>query len=658
VRHSLIIACGLSLLGATLATEGRQSSVGRSNILLITIDTLRADRLGSYGYKPATTPNLDRLAAEGVRFADATAHSPLTLPAHVSIMTGRYQARYGIRLNGIVALPDTAVTVAERLRDAGYQTSAIVASAILDESYGLGQGFAHYDDDMPPVAGQSASLSELQRRGRDVADLASAWLDARPQAPWFLWLHVFDPHLPYDAAPVFEKAHPARPYDAEVAAADSAVGQVLKKIDRASTFVVVTADHGESLGDHRELDHGYYLYDATLRVPLLIAGPGLAPRLVREQVRSVDLAPTLESMAGLPARAGLDGESLVPLLTGGSRRDVPVSYAESWYPRLHFGWSELRAMRVGEWKYVAAPRPELYDLRTDRGESKNLVAERASVAARLSAELSALVQGFEPTSGPAAPQPDEETLARLRALGYVGTLAPVGTGTATEDPKDHILHYREYRQSFNQALGAMDQGRVDLAVPLLKALASANVRGFEVHLYLGNAYAAQGNPDAALGEYDAAGQLNPQWAMPHFEAAKVLVGRRDIAAAIARVRQGLTLEPRSFYGLYTSGVVYQRAGLPQDAMEAFRAAIAVNGRDPRAHANLADVALKLGALEAAAAAFERMIALNYRVAPAHYNLGLMAQRTGDRAEAERRFQLALKADPSFKPAREALAKLK
>ena len=658
MRHVLSIACGLFLLGSSIAIAGGQPSVNRPNIVLITIDTLRADRLGSHGYTLATTPNLDQLAAQGVRFADATSHSPLTLPAHVAIMTGRYQARYGIRLNGVVPLPEAATTVAERLRDAGYQTSAIVASAILDESFGLAQGFSHYDDEMPPVAGPRAALSELQRRGREVADLAAAWLDAKPQAPWFLWLHFFDPHLPYEAASEFEKAHPERPYDAEVAAADSAVGRVLRKIDRASTFVIVTGDHGESLGDHRELDHGYYVYDSTLHVPLLIAGPGVASRVVREQVRSVDIAPTIEAVAGLPARGDLDGESLMPLVGGLGRRDVPVSYAESWYPRLHFGWSELRAIRVGEWKYVAAPKPELYDLRRDRGEQKNLITGRSTVAGRLSADLASLVRGLEPSAAPAPVQPDPETLARLRALGYVGTLAPMGSGTATEDPKDHILDYRGYRQRFNQALGAMDQGRLDLAVPLLKALVSANVRGFEVHLYLGNAYAAQGHADAALGEYAAAGQLNPQWAMPHFEAAKVLIGRGDTAAAIARARQGLALEPRSFYGLYTSGVVYQRAGLLQDAVGAFRAAIAVNGRDPRAHANLADVSLKLGAFDVAAGEFERMIALNYRVAPAHYNLGLMAQRNGDRVEAGRRFQLALKADPAFKPARDALAKLK
>lgn len=624
----------------------------------MTIDTLRADRLGAYGYQPATTPNLDRLAATGVRFTDATAHSPLTLPAHAGILTGRYPARFGLRLNGIAPLAESAETVAERLREGGYQTAAIVASVILDESYGLSQGFARYDDEMPPIAGGSAALSELQRPGREVADLAVKWLDARPAAPWFLWLHFFDPHLPYNAPAEFEKRHPRRPYDAEVASVDSSVGRVLSRVDRTSTFLVLTGDHGESLGDHRELDHGFFVYDATLHVPLIVAGPGLKPATVREQVRGVDIAPTLEALAGLPARPDLDGESLVSLLKGGARRDPPASYAESWYPRLHFGWSELGSMRVGEWKYIRAPKPELYDLRADRGEQRNVIDEKPAVAGRLAADLAALARTLEPSAAPPPAQPDPEAVVRLRALGYVGTFAPAGSGSAAGDPKDHILGYRAYRQRFNQALGAMDQGQVALAVPVLKELIAANLRAFEAHLYLGNAYAAQGQAEAALGEYDAASQLNPLWAMPHFEAAKVLIGRGDTAAAIARSRQGLALEPRSFYGLYTSGVVYQRAGLFQDAADAFVRAVNLNGRDPRVRANLADVSLRLGALDAAAEQFTTLIEMRFRVAPAHYNLGLIALRRGDRADAARRFQLALKADPGFAPAREALDKLK
>jgi choline-sulfatase len=657
-RCPAFLAAGAAVALAWVGGARGQPGAPRPNLLLVTIDTLRADRIGAYGYAPATTPVLDRLAAEGVRFTDATAHSPLTLPAHAALLTGRYPARYGLRLNGLAALPESAVTVAERLRAAGYRTHAVVASAILDAAYGLAQGFDAYDSELVAGTDRFVALSELQRRGSEVARLAIAWLDTRPRSPWFLWVHLFDPHLPYDAPDVFARRHPGRPYDAEVAAADEALGRLIARVDRGSTVVVVTADHGEALGEHREADHGYFVYDATLRVPLIVAGPGIRPGVVREQVRSVDVAPTLEALAGLPPRADLDGVSLVPLLQGGRRAAVPVSYAESWYPRLHFGWSELRAIRVGEWKYIAAPKPELYDLRTDRAELSNLVTERPAVASRLQTELAALVRDVEGTApAPPAAQPDPETVERLRALGYIGVLAPPAGGGTADDPKDRLLDYRAYRQRLNQALGALEAGRPAQARSVLQALVKRHVRAFEAHLYLGHAYAAEGHAAAALAAYDAAATLNPSWAMPHFEAAKILIGQGQLAAAIARCRQGLALEPQAFYGLYTSGVVFQKAGLLADAADLFRRAVARNGRDPRARANLAAVSLRLGALDAAAEQFSALIAMKVQVAPSHYNLGVIALERGDRAEAARRFRLALEADPSFAPAREALGRI-
>jgi Tfp pilus assembly protein PilF len=240
----------------------------------------------------------------------------------------------------------------------------------------------------------------------------------------------------------------------------------------------------------------------------------------------------------------------------------------------------------------------------------------------------------------------------------VGAFAPATAGASGEDPKDHLRGYQQYRARLNAALGALDAGRLAEATTSLEAMVRDNVRAFEVHLYLGNAYAAQRQFASAIGEYDAAGQLNPAWAMPRFEAAKVLSTQGDVAAAVARCREGLELEPRSYYGIYTLGVIYQRAGLQTDAAATFRRAVALNDRDPRGHANLAQALVRLGDLTGAAAEFERMIALGDQVAPAQYNLGLVALRQDDRAEAARGFRLALDADPSFAPARDALARLK
>jgi arylsulfatase A-like enzyme/Tfp pilus assembly protein PilF len=641
-------------------TASGQPPAGRvpPNVLLITIDTLRADRVGAYGYGQARTPAIDRLAAEGVRFADATAHAPLTLPSHVAIHTGRYPGAFGMRVNGLGRLPDSAVTVAERLKEAGYSTGAIVASAVLSGSYGLNQGFDDYDDRIQAPARATLSTAELQRDAADVTSAAKRWLEHR-QAPWFLWVHYYDPHLPYEPPARFTSAAPNRPYDGEIAFVDAELGRLIEGLNRDRTIVVVTSDHGESLGQHGEADHGYFLYDATLSVPLIVRVPGMAARVVSEQVRLIDLAPTIAQLAGPGGVAdATDGESLVPLMEGQVRRDVPISVAESWYPRLHFGWSEIRSARVGEWKYVAAPKPELYDLRHDRGELRNLASDRSAVAGRLAADLARVTARFaQPDAKPVA-QPDAAAVERLQALGYLGAFAPVTAGGSGIDPKDRVEEYRQYRALFNQALGHLARGNAAQGAAVLQRLVKTNVRAFEAHLYLGNAYAALGRHDAALGEYEAAAQLNPGLATPHFEAAKVLSTKGDHAGAAARCRKGLDLEPSSFYGHYTLGVVHQRAQQWPAALAAFRRAVELNAADPRARANLASAAMRAGDLDLARQQFEQMIALAYQVAPAHYNLGVIAARQGQTAEAARRFRLALAADPAFKPAAAALAKLK
>jgi arylsulfatase A-like enzyme/Tfp pilus assembly protein PilF len=663
----LRLTCCATAAATLLAVgAGPYAQRAQPNVLLVTIDTLRADRLGSYGHAQARTPVLDRLAAEGVRFADATTHAPLTYPAHVAILTGRYPAVFDARLNGMNPLPAGANTLAERMKRAGYRTAAVVGSVILERAYGLDQGFDSYDDRIAVRPADMVATADMQRPAAEVTGAATAWLASRAapgaqNAPWFLWAHYYDPHLPYDAPAKYAAALPGRPYDAEIAFVDAELGRLLASVDRSRTLVVITADHGEALGDHGEPDHGFFLYDSTLRVPLIVAGGTgggrIAPRVVAEQVRSIDIAPTIADLAGIAPDVEADGESLVPLLQGRARREVPVSLAESWYPRLHFGWSELRSARVGEWKYIAAPKPELYDLRTDGAERRNVAQDRGAVAGRLAAELKRLEPARKGDAEP-APQPDAATVQRLQALGYVGTFAPVASGSATANPLDRVADYRAYRQLFTRAMTLLAEKRPAAAAAVLQRLVKTNVRAFEAHLYLGNAYAAQSKFDAALGEYEVAAMLNPEIAAPHFEAAKVLSARRDHDAAIARCRTGLALEPRSFYGHYTLGVVYQAAARWAEALDTFGRAVALNDLDPRAHANLAGAAMRTGNLDLAATHFQRMIDLEHQVAPAHFNLGVIAARKGDTAEAARRYRLSLAADPSFAPARKALAGVK
>ncbi|HSC28773.1 MAG TPA: sulfatase-like hydrolase/transferase [Vicinamibacterales bacterium] len=601
------------------------------HVLLITIDTLRADRVASEGPFAELTPNLRALAARGVRFTDATAHAPLTFPSHVSIHTGLLPSEHGARDNGSYVLEDSARTMAERLRDRGYTTGAFVASFVLSRSFGLAQGFEEYVDRFDP-SGSRYTFAELQRRGSEVAGDAAAWL-VRVRAerrPIFLWLHLYDPHAPYDAPAAFASRWPDQPYNAEVAASDWAVGYLLQEAGDEfleNTLVVVTSDHGESLGEHGEPEHGIFLYDATMKVPLIIAGPGFPTgAIVTEQVRHIDLLPTvLELVAGRreAVDAQLSGESLVPLLKGERRDKVPPSYSESWYQQLHFGWSELRAVRTGDWKYIAAPRRELYDLTSDAGELTDVSGARGNVAGGLQAEVDRL--GKPAAAGVASERPvDSATAERLQSLGYVGG-GPGAAGSSGhgDDPKDRMPDYVRFVGQFYEALDHLERGAFEGATRGFRALAREFPFSFEAHQFLGRSLAASGRRAEALEEYELAIGLNPRFAAIHFDAARVEAALGRFPAARDRVRAGLELEPDSFYGHFVSGLVEQAAGNPAGAL----------------------------------AGFERAVALNEGMAPAHFELGALAESAGNRDDALRHYRRAAESDVTFQAARAAVERL-
>jgi arylsulfatase A-like enzyme/Tfp pilus assembly protein PilF len=631
----VVVAAAVVAIARFASRESPPASVAKGpasppHVLLVTIDTVRADRVQADGPLAALTPALNALAGRGVRFTDATAHAPLTFPSHVSILTGRLPSEHGARDNGSFVLKDEAVTLAERLRARGYQTAAFVGSFVLARGFGLAQGFDEYGDHLD-TSGARYAFSELQRRGSEVAGDAAAWLArVTPSGgPVFLWMHLYDPHTPYDAPPVFARRYPDMPYNAEVAAADWAVDYLLRSAGDAflqKTVVVVTSDHGESLGEHGEPEHGIFLYDATLAVPLIMAGPGLpAGAVVTEQVRHVDVLPTiLELVTGAPPEAGegLPGESLVRVAAGTRRAEVPPSYAESWYQRLHFGWSPLRSVRTPEWKYIAAPREELYDLEADRGESRNLAVARDALASRLRAEVDRLAT---PAGAPIAAeqQVDSATAERLRSLGYLGGGGGAVASGEGDDPKDRIDDYVRFVGAFYAALDHLEKGAFARAVEGFRELARAHPYSFEAHQYLGRALAASGRRAEGLAEYEVAIGLNPRFAATYFDAARVEAALGRIHDARERARRGLALEPDSFYGHFVSGLVEQAAG---DS-------------------------------PAARAAFERAVELNAGLAPAQFELGVLAERAGEVEKARAHYRRALDADVAFDAARRALQRL-
>ena len=403
-------------------------------LVIITLDTTRADRLSPYGFMDASMPALDRLARDGVVFDRATSVAPLTLPAHSSLFTGLVPPRHGVRDNADPALGPAHTTLAEVLSSQGFRTGAFVGSAVLNADRGLAQGFEIYRGSVSFVTDRS---QPLQRRAREVISDATHWLDHVAGSPYFLWVHLYDAHRPYDPPEPYRSLH-ADPYVGELLFADSQVGRLLDALQRRGVLdrsvVVVAADHGESLGEHGERDHGIFVYDSVIRVPLIIRAPGFSPRRVGQLVRLTDIMPTVLNILGLPAQQ-TDGVSLVDLMSGRRRHLDLDGYSESMYPQ-RFGWSPLRALSDGRFKVIDAPRSELYDLDRDPFEEHNLYDERPDLAAVLHERLRAL----RPERSTPAPAPDD-LRERLASLGYIGAQQSVSSVVERKvlpDPKDCI----------------------------------------------------------------------------------------------------------------------------------------------------------------------------------------------------------------------------
>jgi choline-sulfatase len=402
-----------------------------ANVILITLDTTRADRLAPYGGRAGLMPTFETWAHEGVVFDDVSTLAPLTLPAHTSLLTGRTPPSHGVRDNTGVLASDVP-TLAEALHQTGYRTGAFVSAVVLDRSHGLSRGFDAYGEVNPPTAPR-----RFRRPGNETVDDALGWLQTNAGSPFFLWVHLYDAHAPIRLPEPFRTTYADDPYDGALAFMDSQLGRIQTFLDTHGlarhTAIIVAADHGESLGDHGEAGHGIFVYQSVVHVPLIITWPDLEPGRTACAVQLIDVAPTIAALERAASWAS-DGRTLVPLLRGQSlaARDL---YAESMYPR-HFGWSELRSLRAGTLKVIDAPRPELYDLGTDPGESHNLFAAEPGTAASLLNRLRRL-----PGATVTLPRAPSKTARELAALGYVSTPVPSPPGAVLPDPKDMIARY-------------------------------------------------------------------------------------------------------------------------------------------------------------------------------------------------------------------------
>ena len=578
-----------------------------TSVLLVTLDTTRADHLGCYGDKKAATPAIDALAASGARFEQALAPAPLTFPSHATILSGRVPRRHGVRDNALFRLRPDVPVLAESFKRAGHKTAAFVGAAVLDGSLGLSRGFDVYDDEI----GKAAALGEEpERRGDRTTDRAVAYL-GRVDGPFFVWVHLYDPHLPYAPPEPYASRFSGRPYDGEIAFVDAQVKRLVAAARaRSSTLVVALAgDHGESLGEHGEDTHGVFLYQATQRVPLVISGSGVAAgRIVRETVGLVDVAPTIAELAGIPALAGADGTSLVASLSGKGappRRDVEM---ESFFPLFSYGWAPLRALVRGGLKFVDAPRSELYDLSKDQAETKNMRLARRHEALELSRALAARVEGDAPT--PEAMDPAlAEHAARIASLGYVGGSAAVDSAEVI-DPKDGIGWIGDLHAGRNalaakrpadgiaplsrlvarnpQNLPALmtlascfqQAGRLDEAIGVHRRALALYPNSAVTWKNLGGALAAQKKKDEARAAFEKALALAPEDADALHELSRLAFERSDFAAAERYLARELAVRPAAAVARALGDLRSKKLGDAAGAKEAYRRARELEGSTP------------------------------------------------------------------------------
>jgi arylsulfatase A-like enzyme/Flp pilus assembly protein TadD len=636
----------LSFFVAAAARPSLGADGVEPNVVVITIDTLRADHLGCYGDRSIQTPNIDALSRSSARFTHAFTPVPITLPAHTALFTGSFPMATGMHDFSGNRLPASAVTLANVLHDHGYSTAAFLGAAVLDSRFGLSQGFDTYFDHFEFSRLDEANLDSIKRPGDQVIDNALAWLKAHPREPFFLWVHLYDAHYPYTPPEPFASRYRDRPYDGEIAFADAQVGRLLTFLNEtgryADAVLVLAADHGEGLGDHGEKTHGFFVYNSTLHVPLLVKVPGVAPRTIESEVSLVDVMPTVLQALRLPIPPTVQGRGLLSEVVGKPPSNTSNLYAETYLPLLHFRWSQLRALQSAGLKYIEAPRPELYDTRTDPRETKNLLPGKQALSHEMRDRLQTLERRYTPASGGGAKETEltDPALAdRLRSLGYVaisGGAFSDSSGKALPDPKDRVRVYDliseamtdgqhgRYAESLNKLNEAEKSEPSSLPIRYLQALDYYRLKEFP----------------RAMDRFKSTLELDPKFALATYYLGLTQLQVGDANGAAASFQRVLELDPTNFAAAYDLGALELKQNRVQEALRHFQQATQINPNFVPALEALGELNLYLHHNDDAAHALERAVAVAPDFAKAHYNLGRAYQSLGRPADAQREFARA------------------
>ena len=657
-----LFLCGLPLWAA---------SVKNPIVILITIDTLRADHLGCYGYAAIHTPNIDALSADGVQFENAYSAVPITLPSHASMMTGAYPMQTGMHDFSGNRLGSAQPTMAGILRQHGYATGAVVASAVLDSRFGLNSGFDFYYDHFDFNRLSEANLDAMERPGNLVMDEALKWLQSRLHAnspkQVFLWVHLYDPHHPYNPPAPYAEEYRAHPYDGEIAFADAQVGRLIGFLKKESlydhTLIVLAGDHGEGLGEHGEKTHGFFIYNSTLHVPLIFKGVAMDPakgvakgvaksvaksvaesvaksvaeypphRNVITPVSLVDLLPTVLDLLQLPVPAGVQGKSLKPLLQGDAPTGAGDLYSETYLPRIHFNWSELRGILKDRYHFIDAPRPELYDLQADPGELNNLYSGKLAVSAELRAELATVIRKNTPGQETVEKTSlDPVMLERLKSLGYVA-VSSGATATLSDqnlpDPKDRLQVY----ELISSAIDDSQHGRYDSSMEKLQATLKTEAKSIPVHYLLGLDFYRKHDFKSATREFEEVLSLSPGYALAAYYLGLAQGAAGDWDASIVSLQRALQLDKTNFAAAFNLGAAYLQKRSFDQSLEAFRRSVSINPSYAQGYEAIGEMLLFQGKTDEAIPAFKQALIADPENAKSHLGLAQAYELKGMTEEA-------------------------
>ena len=663
------------------------------NVILVSIDTLRADRLGTYGYKPIRTPHIDRIAREGVVFENAATATPLTLPAHASIFTGRTPLRHGVIDNFGSLLAEDEQTLAEALAARGFATAGFVGAFVLDSRWGVAQGFDTYFDRFDPRGRVPATpLASSERPGNEVLEPALEWIGRQGERPFFCFIHFFDPHTPYAPPEPYRSRYGPETlglYDGEVAFADSLVGELVSALEEQGvyedTLMIVMGDHGESLGDHGEMTHGLFIYDATTRVPLILRSPGVdGGARIAAQVRTIDVMPTVLDLLEIETPAVVEGTSLRPLLGDPAASLGLTAYMESHYSQSYFGWAPLVGLRSERYKFIEAPREELYDLQVDPGETGNLAGEKPELVKQFSESLSRLTEKRAIADEPIV-LIDPETEQRLQSLGYITTRidSPAPEGGTLPDPKDKIDLFNRFTEAWESA----QLGKADQAVKLLSSVLEEDPSVLLAYYMLGNIQLQHRSYDRAELVFRDALTVDESSFEASYGLALALKGRGRTDDAARAFERCLELKPKSVRSAYQLAEVRLAQGKPGEAEKTARKALqAVSNtslrltladallaqerkeeamdilrqsevEDPEnvlVHLSMGNLLFDQGDVDGAQQSFQKVTRLAPDDARGFNALGNALASKGEAGEAYLMFRKAVEADALFAPAQNNL----